>query len=70
MEKKATLLPQSMPDYITYEIAGSVSLRPDGFDPCKDNKIAVENLTKEEAVKYAELIKNTFISHWKHKQNK
>jgi hypothetical protein len=64
MEKKVKLSTPDMPDFIRYEIEGETSLRQDGFDPAKDNKISVGSLTVQEAEEYGELLKQTFITHW------
>ena len=54
-----------MPNFLPYET--SVRLRQDGFRP-SDNLIPVHELSEEEAIEYAELMKQSFIQHWKNKQ--
>jgi hypothetical protein len=63
MEKKFKLLPPMMPNYIFYEMPPR--LKQDGVT--FDNKIPIIELSKEEAVQYAELMAQTFINHWQRK---
>ena len=66
MEKKFELSPPGMPNFISVDI-GTTVRRQDDFDP-RRNIIPVASLTEEEAVEYGELIKQTFIRHWKNKR--
>lgn len=67
MEKKFKLLPPIMPNFISFEVAPGK--RQDGFSPEK-NKISITDLSYSEAIEYAELMKNTFMDHYKLKKRK
>ena len=65
MERKIKILAPTMPNYITYEVpAGN---RQDGFKP-NNNSFPIAMLSQEEALEYAELMKQTFIKHWEYKR--
>lgn len=63
MEKSFKLNPPLMPNYITY--GSGVVKREDSFRQAAT--IAVQDLTEQEAIEYAELMKQAFIEHWKNK---
>lgn len=66
MEKKLKLLPPMMPNFISVD--RPVGKRQDGFNA--DNfKFPIQELSEEEAIEYGELMKQTFIEHWKNKKN-
>lgn len=67
MTRTITLLPPTMPNFILYD-DGTTGTKQDGFNPDK-NKIPVENLSKEEAEQYGELMKQKFIEHWAAKRS-
>lgn len=56
MEKKIKVLPPMMPNFIKLEIDNSW--------------ISVQNLTQDEAEQFGELMKQTFINHWKEQNEK
>lgn len=64
MEKKFEVLPPQMPNFVRFK--KEAALRQDGFKV--DEGFPVKDFTKEEAQEYAELMKQTFIEHWKAKQ--
>lgn len=64
MEKKFKLLPPMMPNFLPYET--SPRPRQEGFKP-NENRIPVSDLSESEAIEYGELMKQTFIKHWKQK---
>jgi len=64
MEKKFELLPPTMPNFV--QIKKEAGLRQDGFK--SDNTFPISQFTKEEAVQYGELMKQTFIKHWEDKK--
>lgn len=65
MDKKFELLPPTMPNFVRFK--QEVGLKQDGF---KANEVfPIDNFTREEAEEYGELMKQTFIKHWKSKQN-
>ena len=66
MEKKFELLPPMMPNFIRFKNAPR--LRQDGYKV--DEGFPIQNLTKEEAIEYGELMKQTFIKHWEYKKTK
>lgn len=55
--------PPIMPDNITYD-TGIPGRKQDGYNP-GSNSIPVKNLSQEQAEQYAELMKQTFLEHWK-----
>lgn len=65
MEKKLKLLPPMMPNFISIE--RPIGQRQDGFN--LNFKIDILELSEEEVVEYGELMKQTFIEHWKNKKN-
>jgi hypothetical protein len=67
MEKKFKLLPPtgSMPNFIFFEV--QPGKRQEGFQPNK-NSIPVTDLDEQEAEEYAELMKQTFLDHWRRKK--
>ncbi len=62
MELKFKIIPPMMPNFVRYE--KPAGLKQDGIDT-KDEGIAVENFTAEQAAEFGELMKTTFIEHWK-----
>lgn len=66
MEKKFELLPPTMPNFISYKTSPRPRQEGINFDA---NKIAIEDLSKEEAEEYGELMKQTFIQHWELKMD-
>lgn len=64
MEKKFKVLPPMMPNFVRFE--KPVGLKQDGFK--SDDGYPISNLTEEEAIEYGELMKQTFIKHWKIKK--
>ena len=60
MEKSFKLLPPTMPNYIFYDVP--VRTKQEGVN--FDNKISIADLSEEEAVRYAELMKDKFMEHW------
>jgi hypothetical protein len=70
MEIKLNIKKPIMPSEIFME--QPIGKRQDGFNPSKGNifnpskgSIKVKDLTEEQAYEYAELMKQTFIEHWK-----
>jgi hypothetical protein len=61
MEKRFEVLPPLMPNYIG--IKKEAALKQDGFKA--DQGFDIANFTKEEAEEYADLMRKTFIEHWK-----
>lgn len=61
MEKKFKLQPPLMPNFIT--IDSPAGKRQDGLN--HKPAIPVQELSKEEAIEYGELMKQTFIQHWR-----
>lgn len=62
MEYTIELLPPIMPNYIS--IKQSAGKKQDGI---KDLKIDVADLTPSQAEQYGELMKKTFLQHYKNK---
>ena len=56
MEIKLKVLPPMMPNYVRLSDDTSV--------------VAIENFTQEEAEQFGELMKQTFINHWKKRNEK
>ena len=56
MEKKIKVLPPMMPNFIKLKIDNSW--------------ISVQNLNQDEAEQFGELMKQTFINHWKEQNEK
>lgn len=65
MEKKFKLKPPIMPNFISVD--SGIKLRQEDFVP--GLTIPVADLSKEEAEEYGELMKQTFITHWKNKKS-
>jgi hypothetical protein len=65
MEKTFKLLPPMMPNFIIYD-TGVVVPRETGFKPEK-NSIPVSALSEQEAIQYAEMMKQEFLKHWRNK---
>lgn len=63
MEKKLKILPPSMPNFAFFE--QKAGLRQDGF---KTDGFPISDFTKDEAIEYGELMKQTFIEHWRKKK--
>jgi len=66
MKKTFDLLPPMMPNFIFYDVPAQP--RQAGFN--EKPKISVIDLSEEEAVEYGELMKKTFIEHWRSKKFK
>lgn len=66
MNKTLKILPPSMPNFYSYEQPPGI--RQDGFNTTRNYPIS--NLTKEEAIEFGEMMKQTFISHWEKLKNK
>lgn len=64
MEKKFKLLPPLMPNFIRYERPARP--RQEGLN--QSEGIPISELSEQEAIEYGELMKQTFIEHWKDKQ--
>jgi predicted nucleic acid-binding protein len=64
MNKKFELLPPMMPNYARLKVDG---LRQEGFKV--DEAYPIKNFTEKEAEEYGELMKQSFIKHWKSKQD-
>jgi hypothetical protein len=67
MEKKFKLKSINMPNFIMIDMA-TMGKREDGYQ--LNASIPVENLTEEEAIQYAEFLKEEFIEHWRNKKIK
>lgn len=65
MNKTIKLLPPMMPNFIFQEMP--TVKREDGFDPDR-GKIPITDLTEAEAEEFGELMKKTFIKHWRNKK--
>lgn len=65
MEKSFKLLPPLMPNFLPYQTAPRP--RQEGFKP-NENRIAVSELSEQEAIEYGELMKQSFIEHWRSKR--
>lgn len=63
MKKQFELEPPLMPNFVRFK--KNIGLRQDGL---KSEGFPIKDFTEEEAIEYGELIKQTFINHWK-KQN-
>ena len=66
MKKEFELLPPTMPSSVRYKVPGSN--RQNGFDP-ENNRFPVSELTEKEAEEFAELMKQTFLQHWRKSQS-
>lgn len=66
MEIKQTLLPPMMPNFVGIKMAPTT--RQEGFQ--ESPKIPITDFTEEEAIEFGELMKKTFIEHWKNKKAK
>ncbi len=66
MEKKFRLMPTMMPNFIPVQL-GLLSEKQDGFKP---THISLAELSEDEAKEYVELLKRTFIEHWRNKTTK
>lgn len=66
MEKKFEVLPPTMPNFVRFK--NEVGLKQDGFKV--NDGFPIQKFTAEEAIEYGELMKQTFIQHWKNKQTK
>ncbi len=64
MKKLFQVLPPIMPNFVRFK--KEAVLKQDGFKV--DEGFPIANFTKEEAEEYGELMKQTFIKHWKDKQ--
>jgi hypothetical protein len=62
MKKEFKMLPPMMPNFLPYEVGAKP--RQEGFNP---DRIPVSALTEQEAIEYGELMKQTFIEHWRNK---
>ena len=66
MEKKFEVLPPMMPNFVRFK--KEAGLRQDGYKV--DDGFSITDFTESEAIEYGELMKQTFIQHWKTKQPK
>lgn len=66
MERKVKILPPSMPNFIRMEM--KPGKKQDGFHS-EMGAIPVADLSEQEAIEYGELMKQTFIEHWKKLSN-
>lgn len=64
MEKRFEVLPPMMPNFVRFK--REAGLRQDGFKV--DEGFSIADFTYEEAREYAELMKVTFMKHWKNKR--
>lgn len=62
MELKFKLLPPTMPNFIRVDFP-STGKKEDGFG--SGPSIHVGDLTEEQATEYADLMRETFIKHWR-----
>lgn len=67
MEKKMEVLPPPMPN--TIYLQAPPTTKQTGINWGGSNAIDVGELTEEEAQEYAELMKQTFLKHWKHRSS-
>jgi alkanesulfonate monooxygenase SsuD/methylene tetrahydromethanopterin reductase-like flavin-dependent oxidoreductase (luciferase family) len=67
MEKKIKLLPPEMPNFIA--VQGNPGKRQDGIK-IGAGSIPITDLTEDEAMEYADYIKQTFMNHWRNKKAK
>jgi len=66
MKKLFEVLPPTMPNFVRFK--KEAQLRQDGFKV--DEGFDIANFTEEEANEYAELMRKTFIEHWKQRKSK
>lgn len=66
MERALKIKTPHMPDVFQYEMPPG--RREDGFQPYP--QIPIEDFTEEEAVEFAEMMKQEFIKHWRNKKIK
>lgn len=64
MKKLFEVLPPTMPNFVRFK--KEARLRQDGFKV--DEGYPIKDFTEQEAEEYGELMKQTFIQHWKSKQ--
>ncbi len=60
MEKRFKVIPPSMPNFVRFE--KEAQLRQEGFKV--DEGFHIKNFTPEEAIEFAELMKQTFLDHY------
>ena len=60
MEKKFEVLPPIMPNFVCFK--KEAGLRQDGFKV--DNGFDIADFTTEEALEFAEMMKQEFLKHW------
>ena len=65
MEKKFEVLPPTMPNFVRFK--KEAGLKQDGLKV--DTGFPIEQFTEQEAEEYGELMKQTFIEHYKKKKN-
>lgn len=65
MEKTFKIVAPTMPDYVQLERPGG--RRQDGIS--FDKGFPIRDFTREEAEEFGELLKTTFIEHWKQQQS-
>lgn len=65
MKKLLKIKAPIMPNFASYDVP--VGLKQNGIDLSK-NKFPISEFSKEEALEYAELMKQTFLKHWKKKK--
>ncbi len=66
MEKRFEVLPPSMPNFVRFK--KEAGLRQDGFKV--DEGFDIANFTADEAAEFAELMRLTFLEHWKARKQK
>ena len=62
MKRQLEVAPPTMPDTFSYK-NDKVGKREDGFKPLPTHPIT--DFTEEEAKRFAEMMKQEFIKHWK-----
>ena len=66
MNKLFKVLPPTMPNFVRFE--KEANLKQDGFKV--DEGFDIKNFTEKEAIEFAELMKQTFLAHWKQRSQK
>ena len=64
MEKKFKVLPPTMPNFVRFETPAGK--KQDGFKTGQVYDIA--NFTEEEAISFADLMREEFLNHWKRRK--
>jgi hypothetical protein len=66
MKKLFEVLPPSMPNFVRFK--KEHQLKQDGFKV--DEGFDIANFTEQEANDYADLMRSTFIQHWKDRKER